>query len=160
MRDTKRTRAVTPPARPHSYNALKAMWEAVIGSWARGLPRVVADRCPFTVHFVWYEADRHRDPDGVSSGGRKLMLDGLVRAGVLPGDGHAEIMAFTDGFKFGRGSGVGIHLTCWDEAMEKDPTAVDLGIFPHRLPDLNELLALRESSARQSLRRSLRGRLA
>jgi hypothetical protein len=153
---------VTPPPRAASYTATKAQWEAIIAAWAARLRvTVYPSRCPVEVHFVWYEADRHRDPDGISSGGRKLMLDGLVKAGVLPGDGHAEIMSMTDRFKFDRGPvGVGVHFTCWDGELDRDPTSLDLGIFPYRLPDLNELLALRESSARRSVRRSLRGRLA
>lgn len=161
MRDRKATRVFAPPPRAEDYNTIKTTWEAVIRSWVHstGRPRLSPERLPVTVHFVWYEVDRHRDPDGVRSGGAKLMLDGLVAAGVLPFDTHEAIVGFTDSFKFGRGVGVGVHFTCYDDATEATAT-VDLGIFPHRLPDLNELLHARELGARRSLKRSLRGRLA
>ena len=42
---------------------------------------------PVRVRFLWYEPDRRRDPDNISAGGRKFILDGLVEAGILPTDG-------------------------------------------------------------------------
>lgn len=48
---------------------------------------------------AWYEPNRKRDPDNVRSG-VKFILDGLVRLGVLGGDGHRHIAGFTDTFDF------------------------------------------------------------
>lgn len=150
MRDTKRTRAVTPLARPLSYTATKAQWEAVIAQWAErsfGTPRGF----PVRIMFIWREPDAHRDPDGISSGGRKLVLDGLVKAGVLPTDTHRHVCGFEDLYDTTSGQ-VGVTVTF--------PGSGQAATFGYRLPDLNELLALREASARRSVKRSLRGRLA
>jgi hypothetical protein len=56
--------------------------------------------------FRWVEKDRRRDPDNVSSAGRKFILDGLVKAGVLPGDGWAAIAGWSDTFEVGERHGV------------------------------------------------------
>jgi hypothetical protein len=77
-------------------------------------------------------------------------MDALVKHGVLPTDTHQSVRSMTDGFKFGRGEGVAVHFSCWDALPEMDSTSVDVGRFPHRLPDLNELLAARELGARRS----------
>jgi len=158
VRDTKRTRAVVPAPRAASYTATKAQWEAVIAPWAR---RHFSPWCePVMIWFTWREGDAHRDPDGVSSGGRKLVLDGLVKAGILASDGARRIRGFVDNFEYpGQGRlpfrvGVDV-MICGDEPPNKNQRA----FFPYRMPDLNELLALRESSARRSVKRSLRGRL-
>lgn len=96
----------------------------------------------------------HRDPDGVAAGGRKLLLDGIVKAGVLPTDGARVVRGFVDQFQYGVPPGVRVTIV-GDDAQAQ----IEKAFFPHRLPDLNELLALRESSARRSVKRSLRGRL-
>lgn len=48
--------------------------------------------------FTWIERDLKRDPDNVSGGGRKLVLDGLVKAGILRKDGQKDIAGFTETF--------------------------------------------------------------
>lgn len=60
--------------------------------------------------FRWVEKDRRRDPDNVSSAGRKFILDGLVKAGVLPGDGWAAIAGWSDTFEVGAKHGVEITI--------------------------------------------------
>ena len=42
---------------------------------------------PLRVRFLWYEPDRRRDPDNISAGGRKFILDGLVEGKIIPTDG-------------------------------------------------------------------------
>lgn len=61
--------------------------------------------------FRWVEKDRRRDPDNVSSAGRKFILDGLVKAGVLPGDGWAAVAGWSDAFEVGVKHGVEIVIT-------------------------------------------------
>jgi hypothetical protein len=51
--------------------------------------------------FRWCEKSRRRDPDNIAAGGRKLILDALVRSGFLPGDGWAHVLGFTDAFELG-----------------------------------------------------------
>ena len=49
------------------------------------------------VRFQWYEKDRRRDPDNCRASA-KFILDGLVQAGVLEGDGWAVIHGLEDRF--------------------------------------------------------------
>ena len=59
-------------------------------------------REPVTMHYTWVERDRRRDKDNISSFGRKVIQDALVRAGTLRGDGWAEIDGFSDVFQVDR----------------------------------------------------------
>lgn len=54
---------------------------------------------PVFMEYTWYEANRQRDKDNVSSFGRKVIQDGLVKAHVLNGDGWNHIDGFSDRFK-------------------------------------------------------------
>ena len=42
----------------------------------------------------WHCPNRRSDPDNVAAGGLKMILDGLVKAGVLQGDGWRHIAGF------------------------------------------------------------------
>lgn len=53
---------------------------------------------PCTMSFVWYHSTRC-DPDNISSGGRKSVLDGMVAAGKIPDDNNKWIIGF-DGEDF------------------------------------------------------------
>jgi len=53
---------------------------------------------PVKLHFAWYEKDKKRDLDNVSSFGRKVIQDALVVCGVLKDDGWNCITGFTDLF--------------------------------------------------------------
>ena len=48
--------------------------------------------------YLWVEPDQRRDKDNVSSFGRKIIQDGLVKAGILKNDGWNEIQGFRDMF--------------------------------------------------------------
>ena len=50
------------------------------------------------VQFEWCEKNQRRDPDNVSAGGRKFILDALVNSGVLKGDGWEHIVGFQERF--------------------------------------------------------------
>lgn len=54
---------------------------------------------PVWMKYTWYERNRKRDKDNISSFGRKVIQDGLVRAGVLKNDGWREIEGFSDIFR-------------------------------------------------------------
>lgn len=76
------------------YSSLKRRWGDTVWALAK-----VAKLKPVNyaeLVFEWREKDRRRDPDNVSSAGRKLILDGLVKAGVLTGDGWRGIYSFQD----------------------------------------------------------------
>ena len=79
------------------YAKLKKQWTQDVWAWAKearlpSFPRRVI------LSFHWFERERRRDPDNVAAGGRKLILDGLVAAGVLRGDGWRYIQSWSDRF--------------------------------------------------------------
>ncbi len=46
---------------------------------------------------TWFEPDRRRDPDNIMAG-QKFILDGLVQAGVFPGDSQKYIQGIYHSF--------------------------------------------------------------
>jgi len=50
------------------------------------------------VRFLFFEKNKRRDPDNISSIARKSILDGLVKAGILPTDGWKCIAGLEDRF--------------------------------------------------------------
>ncbi|WP_447973932.1 hypothetical protein [Nitrospira sp. Kam-Ns4a] len=92
----------------NAYAVLKRRWEQELVHWIhcarlRPVPRAF-------VQFVWREPTRRRDPDNIAAGGRKLVLDALVAAGILPGDGWAAIQGWSDRFIVGDPPGVAVTL--------------------------------------------------
>ena len=57
---------------------------------------------PTIMHYLWVEPNKKRDKDNISSFGRKVIQDALVKAGYLPGDGWNWIEGFTDSFECDR----------------------------------------------------------
>ena len=55
-------------------------------------------REPVIMHYLWVEKDRRRDKDNVSSGGRKIIQDALVKMKALKNDGWGNIDWFSDEF--------------------------------------------------------------
>lgn len=55
-------------------------------------------RKPVFMKYTWYEANRRRDLDNVSSFGRKVIQDALVKTHVLDNDGWKQIKGFSDAF--------------------------------------------------------------
>ena len=53
---------------------------------------------PVTMLYKWFEPNRKRDLDNVSSFGRKVIQDALVACGVLENDGWNQITGFSDEF--------------------------------------------------------------
>lgn len=51
------------------------------------------------MHYTWYEPNKRRDKDNVSSFGRKIIQDSLVQCGVLKGDGWKYVVGFSDRFE-------------------------------------------------------------
>lgn len=54
---------------------------------------------PVFMEYTWYEPNRRRDMDNISSFGRKVIQDALVDAGVLKDDGWKYIAGFSDRFE-------------------------------------------------------------
>ena len=55
-------------------------------------------REPVRMRYLWVEKDRRRDKDNISSFGRKVIQDALVKAGKLRNDGWQNIQSFSDDF--------------------------------------------------------------
>lgn len=53
---------------------------------------------PIKLKFVWFAKDRRTDPDNLSSGGRKILMDSLKVAQIIKDDGFKYISGFTDEF--------------------------------------------------------------
>lgn len=54
---------------------------------------------PVEMHYFWYEPNKRRDKDNVSSFGRKVIQDALVQCGVLKDDGWKHVAGFSDRFE-------------------------------------------------------------
>ncbi len=52
-----------------------------------------------TMEYLWVEKNKRRDLDNVSSFGRKVIQDALVKSGVLANDGWEQISGFSDAFQ-------------------------------------------------------------
>ena len=59
---------------------------------------------------TYHEKNQRRDPDNIAAG-KKFILDGLVQAGVLANDGHAQVAGFDESFCFDGREGVEVVLS-------------------------------------------------
>lgn len=82
----------------HKGAMLKKQTERTIMLCAKSQLRGVSFDSPVVMRYTWYEPNRRRDKDNVSSFGRKCIQDALVRVGVLKNDGWGEIDSFSDRF--------------------------------------------------------------
>lgn len=53
---------------------------------------------PVYMTYRWFEPNKKRDMDNIAAGGRKIIQDALVEAGVLKNDGWNDIAGFRDEF--------------------------------------------------------------
>lgn len=86
--------------RQHRQKAaqMKKQTERIIMLCAKTQLRGVSFDGPVVMRYIWYEPNRRRDKDNISSFGRKCIQDALVRAEVLKNDGWGEIEGFSDRF--------------------------------------------------------------
>ncbi len=54
---------------------------------------------PVFMEYTWYEQNKRRDKDNISSFGRKVIQDALVNAEILKGDGWKHVVGFSDRFE-------------------------------------------------------------
>jgi hypothetical protein len=80
----------------NAYSDLKRQWEGTIVSLVRQGQMCRFDQ-PVLLEFRWFERNRRRDHDNVAAA-KKLVLDALVRAGVIGGDGWKHVSGFSDRF--------------------------------------------------------------
>lgn len=79
------------------YSRLKRSWTEAVWAHAKAAKlKPMSGRVMFS--FEWRERNMRRDPDNIAAAGRKLIFDGLVTAGVLPGDGWGVVAGWEDRF--------------------------------------------------------------
>lgn len=78
----------------NGYSRMKSACDLRVKIAARGKPTIGRSRFAFT----WHEAQRRRDPDNVAAGA-KFIFDGLVKAGVLRGDGWNQVISILHEFR-------------------------------------------------------------
>ncbi len=61
-------------------------------------------RKPVHMVYDWYEPDKRRDLDNISSFGRKVIQDALVETKVLANDSWRDIVGFQDNFYIDTGN--------------------------------------------------------
>lgn len=98
--------------RGKAYSVMKRTWSEIV--WAEALRARIQRPGPFAgpvhVRFVWVERDQRRDKDNIAGGGRKAILDGLVTARVISGDGWLGVAGFSDEFVVDAAR-PGVHVT-------------------------------------------------
>jgi Holliday junction resolvase RusA-like endonuclease len=75
---------------------------------------------PVFIDFIWMEPNRRRDPDNIAAGGRKIILDALVHANILAGDGWRHVSGWTDRFSVSREAGVLVTLANNEQQEENN----------------------------------------
>jgi len=83
---------------PYKGNKMKADNEQIVIYAIRQQLRRLHIESPVVLKFAWYEPNRKRDHDNVSSFGRKVIQDALVKCKVLQDDGWRYVVGFTDDF--------------------------------------------------------------
>lgn len=78
--------------------AMKARNEALVKVAIRQQMRSIRIERPVYMEYTWYERNKRRDLDNISSFGRKVIQDALVQTRVLVNDGWNEIVGFSDQF--------------------------------------------------------------
>lgn len=83
----------------HKGAKMKADSGNIVAVAIRQCMRGVSIDRPVEMHYTWYEPNRRRDLDNVSSFGRKVIQDSLVQCGVLKDDGWKYVVGFSDRFE-------------------------------------------------------------
>ena len=80
------------------YYAMQQNLINVIYYYLKAQKIVPITKYPVRIEISWFLANQRRDPDNVSAG-KKFILDALVKAGILRGDGWKETCGgFEDNF--------------------------------------------------------------
>ncbi len=79
-----------------AYALLKSEWQGVVIAAARAAKIGVFGYSQVFFHFNWMERDKRRDPDNFVAGGKKIILDGLVKGGFLKNDGWQNVKGWDD----------------------------------------------------------------
>jgi len=94
--------------RVYELTILKKEWDEKV-SMAAMLHRIKPMES-VDIRLVWIEHTRRRDKDNILAG-KKFILDGLVKAGILKNDGWKQVGRFTEDVVLGENAGVIVALT-------------------------------------------------
>lgn len=86
-------------ANRHKGAKMKADNGNIVAVAIRQCMRGVSVKKPVFMEYTWYEPNKRRDKDNISSFGRKVIQDALVRCGVLKDDGWKYVVGFSDRFE-------------------------------------------------------------
>ena len=83
----------------HKGAKMKADNGNIVAVAIRQCMRGVSVKKPVFMEYTWYEPNKRRDKDNISSFGRKVIQDALVRCAVLKDDGWKYVVGFSDRFE-------------------------------------------------------------
>ncbi len=83
----------------HKGAKMKADSGNIVAVAIRQCLRGVRIEKPVHMEYTWYEPNKRRDLDNISSFGRKVIQDALVNAAVLKDDGWKYVVGFSDRFE-------------------------------------------------------------
>lgn len=86
----------------HMGAKMKSDDESIVSSAIRRCMGITVIQNPVYMEYKWVEPNKRRDLDNVSSYGRKIIQDALVKTGVLKDDGWNEVVGFSDRFEVDR----------------------------------------------------------
>jgi hypothetical protein len=105
------------------YAKLKRAWATKIGLYAREQQFTRVEFAAFSYLFV--ESSRRRDPSNIIAGGVKLLEDSLQEAGLLAGDGWANVTAIAPYWVLGVEPGV--LVVCGESVLSKAQLVAAVG---------------------------------
>jgi Holliday junction resolvase RusA-like endonuclease len=73
------------------YDDNKRQYTDMAGVQAQMQLKPVAEDLRIKLKIKWFCKDKRKDPDNISGGGTKYILDGLISAGIIKNDGWREI---------------------------------------------------------------------
>ena len=79
-------------------NAMKQEYQRKVVSAVRSQLMGIHINKPVKIHYDFYEQNKRRDQDNVSSFARKVIQDGLVKGGLLANDGWKNISGSSELF--------------------------------------------------------------
>ena len=77
-----------------AYSKMKHKFTDIVIAYANGKKKY---NKPVNIYIDWYSKNKKKDPDNIAAG-KKFILDGMVKAEIIPNDTFAYIRGFRDRF--------------------------------------------------------------
>ena len=78
------------------YAEMKREYTDLVDWCAKGMPKFKSE---VEIEITWFEPNKRRDVDGISAGGCKFILDGLVQAGVIINDNQKYVKRINNNYE-------------------------------------------------------------